>query len=190
MRKTLITLFMLLAGSLTLAAATQSQDRPQTDEWSNPSSQSQMSPDRITIKGCLQRGTTPDTYVLNNATSNSSWNRWRSSEKDQEQTSAQGESRPSDDDSRAMNRDENSQGDNPRMPSAEARAENSYVLVPESENVDLKSHIGHTVEITGEMTERRSADDESQEQAGSSSQTSNRPEIKVTSIRHISETCQ
>jgi len=195
MRKTLITVFMLLVGSLALTVATQSQDRPQTDEWSNPSSQNQMSRDHITITGCLQRGTTPDSYVLNNATPSSSSLRLWGRQTDQGQSQARADTEQG---QGSMNRqDQNDQSYNRQMPSAEARAESSYVLIPDS-NVDLKSHIGHKVEITGKMagsdsgnwgSQRPSMPGGETSDSRSSSKTTEHPEIRVTSIKHLAETC-
>lgn len=200
MKKTLITMFMLLAGSLALTAAPQSQDQPQTDEQSNPSAQSQTNPDHVTITGCLQEGTTPNTYVLNHAMPGKSSSLY--SGQDQNQARADIDQNPDmiepTDQNQAMNTPEQNDN-NSQMPSAEARAENSsYILIPES-RVDLKSHIGHKVEITGTMVQGSAMNSESQRnnaptgqmsQSQSSMQTSGQPEIKVMSIRHIAETCQ
>lgn len=193
MKKTLMTMFMLLAGSLALTAAPQSQDQPQTDEQSNPSAHSQTSSDRITVTGCLQQGTSPNTYVLNHAMPSNASSSY-GGQTDQDQARAD------------MNQNQNnpdmnmpSDQNQAQMPSEEARTENnSYVLIPGS-NVDLKSHIGHQVEITGKMMEGGTTTRSSQRsttptgqmsQSQSRTESGNQPEIKVMSIRHIAEACQ
>jgi len=179
MKKTLITMFMLLAGSLALTAASQSQDQPQMD---NPPAQGQMSQDHITVTGCLEQGTSPNTYVLNHAMRSNATSSY-SGQNDQNMDM------PSNDQNQAMNPSD--QDNNSQMPTEEARTENnSYVLIPDtSSKVDLKSHIGHKVEITGEMMRDGSTTNE-MSQSQSSTQTSGQPEIRVMSIRHIAETCQ
>jgi hypothetical protein len=200
MEKTLFTLFMLLTGSLALAAA-QSQNQPQTDESSNPSS-NQMSRDRVTVTGCLQRGTSPNTYVLNNATPSTSYNRSMNDENQNQARADVDQNQEQSDQGMNQNQSTNQQdqADQGQMPSAEARTENNYILIPDtSSHVDLKSHIGHKVEITGKMmggesrnyTQQRSETATGQmSRSQSSTHMGNQPEIKVTSIRHIAEACQ
>ncbi len=96
------------------------------------------------ITGCLQAGSEPNTYVLNNA----NMSRSRSS----------------------------------RTPSEMARAETSYKLIPE-DSVDLKDHVGHKVEVTGTLENQESSMEHSSPSANET------PELKVSSIRHISPTC-
>jgi hypothetical protein len=111
---------------------------------------------RITVTGCLQAGTEPNTYVLNNA---------------------MGVIR----------------GKSGKTPSQMARTEDTYKLVPEG-NLDLKSHVGHKVEVTGmeEMMGSSSAGSMRSESSSSSGAESgmNAPELRVSKIRHISDTCQ
>jgi hypothetical protein len=190
MKRTLITVFMLLAGSLVAAA------QSQMDE-SNPSSQGQMNRDRITVTGCLQQGTSPNTYVLNNATTTPSTS---SNMNDENQNQARADIDQNQTEQGMDQQNQTDQGYNQQMPSAEARAEDSYILIPDANShVDLKSHIGHKVEITGKMmsgesksyTQQRSETPNGQmSQSQSSTHMGNQPEIKVTSIRHIAETCQ
>jgi len=65
-----------------------------------------------------------------------------------------------------------------KTPRQLARTESSYMLVPQGK-VDLKRHVGHEVEVTGTLSENEL-----------SSQPSSNAEIKVSSIRHISDTCR
>ncbi len=198
MRKTLITMFMLLAGSLALTAAPQSQDQPQTDKQSSPSAQSQTSRDHITVTGCLQQGTSPNTYILNHAMPSNATSSYGGQNEQNQAENDQNMNMPSDQNQAMNTPEQNNQGYNSQMPSAEARTENnSYVLIPGS-NVDLKSHIGHQVEITGKMmggkttrsAQRSTSPTGQMSQSQSTTENAGQPEIRVMSIRHLAETCQ
>ncbi len=194
MKKALNILFLVLVSSLAPAVAQDYGNQPQTDE-----SQTRLDRDRIAVIGCLQQGTSPDTYVLTHAVPAKTGSVQRE-EGDQQQADRMADDRsrtePDDRSTTAQDRDQADQPDqtgqepNSPDPSELARTQDNYLLVPDS-TVDLKDHIGHRVEITGEMVEPGSASDESQEpDSGRMSGDQNRPEIRVTSIRHIAKTCQ
>jgi hypothetical protein len=57
--------------------------------------------------------------------------------------------------------------------------------------VNLKEHVGHKVEVTGEMAGEHGASQSSSEKPAASSQTaSSEPKITVTSLKHISASCE
>ena len=79
-------------------------------------------------------------------------------------------------------------------PNEMARSESSFRLIAEG-NVNLKDHVGHKVEVTGIESESSSessmegSESSASSPSSSSYGTSTTPELKVSSIRHISTTC-
>jgi len=143
MRKKLIALLVPMTLILALVVYAQTRSSSMGSEKGN----------KTTLTGCLQTGSEPNTYMLNNV---------------------------------SMSRNRSGS-----TPSEMARAETSYKLIPEG-SVDLKDHVGHKVEVTG-MLEHAEMSMEHSTSGESSSSYSNKssevPEIKVSSIRHISATC-
>jgi hypothetical protein len=181
MKRTILSLFLISACSL--AVAQDMQDRSSSHEQQGK---------RITITGCLQSGTTPNSFMLSNAKSSDMepQSQSRSEYGDQSQNpEQQGQNQPD-----QMGNE--SQG---QMPSEMARSENNYMLIPEGK-VDLKSHIGQRVEITGQMMKSGSKTMESTESStpsgsssssrSSSEMSSAQPQIKVRSIRSVAQSCQ
>jgi len=69
-----------------------------------------------------------------------------------------------------------------------ARAESSYLLVPQKTSLDLQAHVGHKVSVTGKIAGEGSA--MSQPNVPQSSQSeSNLTRFDVNSIKHLSNTC-
>jgi hypothetical protein len=147
MRKTFMTLFLLLACSAVLAA--QSQGQPQSYQPATSSS-AQMEKS-VTLTGCLAAGKDPGTFVLRSVTKS------------------------------GMNQGQSSQNKSGAKPSELAKTEPSYALIPEGK-VDLKSHLGHKVEVTGMIAESS--------KSNTSTEMTGQAELKVSSIRHISSTCK
>jgi len=180
MKKTLAMLFLLSVCSLAVAVA-QSPDQPQTGQQTAPSS-SHIGKN-ITVTGCLRAGTEPNSYVLHNVTPS-----------DMSQQSSQR-------DSNYPDRDPSQIQDESRvdtMPSEMAKTEDSYTLIPDG-RVDLKSHVGERVEVTGKMSESTSRTEQSSRAttpAGqsssihSSTEMTGQAQFKVSSIRRISQSCQ
>lgn len=110
MRRSLMTLILLLAGSLALTAA-------QSGQQSIPQQQER----EITLTGCLRAGSSPNSFMLDNATP--------SEMSGQSEYHSEGQS---------------------SSPSELARTETDYMLIPEG-RVDLQSHVGKKVEVKGEM---------------------------------------
>lgn len=160
MKRMLTALCYTMALSLAIAAgAAPKQQAPKNQGYgqsgqTGASGQSGMenSEHKITLTGCLQAGTEPNTYILTNATN----------------STAKGSS-------------------GNEAPSEMARAENSYVLVPES-GIDLSKHVGHRVRVTGSMEE--GAMSGSSGASGGSQSTTNMTRFDVKSIKHVSNTCQ
>ena len=76
-----------------------------------------------------------------------------------------------------------------RAPSEMARTESSYKLIPEG-RVDLKDHVGHKVEVTATPMQKESSMENSESGEYSTSTSGNSvPELRVSSIRHVSTTC-
>lgn len=164
MKKTLMTSFLLLVCSLALMAA-----QSETDQQNMPSSSEAGR--KIKISGCLQSGSEPNSYVLNNATPS-------------------GMSQPSSQDSGQSR----SQADMGMDPSELARTQTSYTLVPEG-NVNLENMVGKKVEVTGKMIQSdygSSATDPSGRTSPSHSSTemSGEPKFQVSSIRQIGQSCR
>jgi len=146
MRTRLAAVLLPLTFSLALAAYAQTQ----TEMSGNASHQKKR---RMTLVGCLQTGSEPNTFILKNV----SMSRSRSS----------------------------------GTPREMAKTETAYVLIPE-ENVDLKSHVGHKVEVSGmPMHENDSMGSahESTESSPSYSEEGETPALRVSSIKHLSTTC-
>ncbi len=141
MRTRLTALFLPLAFSLALVVYAQIQ----TGGKGSASYEKNWD---MRITGCLQTGSEPNTYILNNV---------------------------------SMSRSRTG-----GTPNEMARTETSYKLIPEG-NLDLKDHIGHKVEVTGMLKkEEKSSEYSSSSSPSGMSQT---PELRVSSIRHISEKC-
>ncbi len=187
MKKTFMTLFLLLACSLALTAA-QYQNQPQTDQdqqdQQNMPSSSQAG-NKMTFTGCLQSGVEPNSYVLNNVTP-SDMSQQSLNQQDQEQQE------------QAQNPDLN-QGQEGSQPSELARAsEKSFNLIPEG-RVDLKNYIGKRVEVTGKMIQSTSRTTQSSRATTPSGQSSSihsstemteQPQFQVSSVRQIASSCQ
>jgi hypothetical protein len=194
MEKTFMTLFLLSVCSLAVAVA-QAPDQPQTDQQTAPSSSTMGK--NLTMTGCLQAGTEPNTYVLFNATP-SDMN--QSSRNDEIYDQSQSR-RDIDSQRHAEDRtpdDQNLQSQSGTMPSEMARTENSYTLIPDG-RVDFKSHVGQRVEVTGKISETTARTNQSSKAttpAGqsssihSSTEMTGQPQLRVSSIRQISQTCQ
>lgn len=179
MRKTFMTLFLFSACSLMLAA--QSQDQMQTDQQNTPSSsrqmdQQQMNQKSVTLTGCLQPGTDPNTYILSGVTP---------SDMNDQSSESQGQ-------------EDQDQSQSGNMPSELARGENTYTLIPDG-RVDLRSHVGQRVEVTGKIMESTSRMNQSSRATTPSGQSSTmhsqtemtgQPQFRVSSIRQISDSCQ
>jgi hypothetical protein len=71
-----------------------------------------------------------------------------------------------------------------KAPSAMARGESTYNLVPEGSNINLQQFIGHQVRVSGYMNQSQ----QSSEMESSSGMNSN--QFTVTSIHQTSGTCQ
>lgn len=158
MKKMLTALWLPVALSVAIAAVgAPKQKQDSSMQGSSPSSS------QITLTGCLQTGTEPNTYVLTNATTSS-----------------------------AKSKHGGKTGSN-QAPSEMARAESSYILVPES-GMDLSKHVGHRVRVTGTIEGQgmTSSSSTGQEQAAAGAQMSqtNMARFDVKSIRHVSNTCQ
>lgn len=162
MKRSLMTLFLLLASSLALTAAQSGQQ----------SSSGQHGRD-ITITGCLQQGSSPDSFMLSNAKSSEMSQRGQY-DPSQSQPSAEGQTESG-------------------MPAEMARTENDYMLVPEG-TVDLRSHIGKRVEITGEMMSPAESGTESGTTTPSTGRAtrgmSAQPQVKVHTVREIAQSCE
>jgi hypothetical protein len=119
---------------------------------------------KITVTGCLQAGPDANSYVLNKAS------------KKHESAGAQ-TTTPSQE-----------------APSEMARAETSYTLSTDDRTVDLKSHVGHRIEVTGTLSSGRHPGTSSSSAApGQESQSpgrgQDRQHLKVMSVRMISQSC-
>ncbi len=178
MKRMLTALWLPMALSIAIAAgaAPQQSDQNQSGQSSGSWDQSGQSGQsgmehKVSLTGCLQSGTDPNTYILTNATS--------SSAKTSKKRSSQ-------------------------APNEMARAENSYILVPEN-GIDLSKHVGHRVRVTGSIEEGSgsssgttgsmgstgsSASSSSTGSSSQSSQSSNMTRFDVRSIKHVSNTCQ
>jgi len=132
----------LIAMLLPLFLAFAFAARTQTGQMQGTSSQERSQKAKFT--GCLQSGTTPESFTLNNV--------------------------------------KVAQTRTGKTPSRMARAESSYTLLPDS-RVNLARHVGHEVEITGSLMNAPTSS------SGKSDQGQN-AEIRVSSIRHISDTCR
>jgi len=143
MKKMLTALWLPMALSLAVAAI------------GAPKHKQDSSKDQISLTGCLQTGTEPNTFVLANATTSSAKSK-RGKESNQ-------------------------------APSEMARAESSYVLVPEN-GIDLSKHVGHRVRVTGIMEEHGMTSSTGEQGAAGSQTKMTRFDVK--SIRHLSNTCQ
>jgi len=200
LKKTYMTMFLLLACSVALAAA-QSQDQPQSDQQNTPYSSSSQMGKNVTLTGCLEQGAEPNSFVLNKANlsdQNRSSYRERSDQSQSQQDYPDQEAQSNNPDSTEPTDQIQSQTDSGNLPSEMARAESSYALIPEG-RVDLKSHIGHRVEVTGkimesssEMTQSSTATTPSGQWSTmkSTTEVTGQPQLRVSSIRHISDTCQ
>ncbi len=191
MKKTLMSLMLPMALSIAMSmCVAQDQSGSQSSSQSSSSvGSSQTGSSRsdhssmgkqhsMSLTGCLQAGTEPNTYILSNVSSGKAA------------------------------RNKNKAG----APGEMARAESSYVLVPQS-GVDISQHVGKRVRVTGSIESQdmnsgsskwdSKNDTSSQEgskgsmgsqssssssQMGSSS--SNMPRFDVRSIKQISNTCQ
>jgi hypothetical protein len=123
---------------------------------------------KVTVTGCLQAGVDANSYILNNAS--------KKNESAGSQTATP----------------------TPGTPSEMARAENSYTLSTDDRTIDLKSHVGHRIEVTGTLSSGRGhgtssssagAGHERQSQSPGQTQTQDRQHLKVTSVKMISQSC-
>jgi uncharacterized membrane protein YcgQ (UPF0703/DUF1980 family) len=166
-----MTLSLALAFSVALFAA-QDQGQPQNDQSSGI--QQEQSTTNVTIAGCLEKGSAPNSFILNNA-----GNMGHGSMGDQGQQEQQG-------DQGNLNENENNMGQNQNgsTPSELARTQNSFALVPEGD-VNLDNFVGQQVEVTGTvMPPTAGANTPDQmNQAG------NQTEIRVASVRPIAKSC-
>ncbi len=152
MKRMLTALWLPMALSIVITAgAAPKQDQSGQSDKDKSSKQHKM-----TLTGCVQQGTEPNSYMLTNVTSDSA----------------------------------RSKSD--KAPSEMARAESSYILVPENSTMDLSKHVGHRVRVTGSIEDKGMTDMSSQSSQSSSSQTSssNATRFDVKSIKHVSDTCQ
>jgi hypothetical protein len=194
MRKAFITLCLLLTCSLAVAVA-QSQDQPQTDQQNTPFSS--QTGKNVTLTGCLQPGTDPNTYMLNDVTPGDQESSQQQGYNDQGQARADfphqnREDRTADDQSQEQNQSQSN------MPSEMARTESSYMLIPEG-RVDLRSHVGQRVEVSGKMIQTTSRTNQisrattpsgQSSSMHSSTEMSGQPQFRVSSVRQISQSCQ
>ena len=127
---------------------------------------------RVTVFGCLQQGMLLDTYMLTDASMGGDPLHGLYGEERSDATLPAGKE---------------------PVPLRLAKAEDSYILVPES-SVDLKSHIGQRVEITGKRVEPGSRGYELQNSLSpgksSAENPRSRPEIRVSSVWKVSGICQ
>ncbi len=184
-----------MACSLT-AAFVLASNPLQTDQQSTSSSASDMGK-TVTITGCLRSGTSPNSYVLNNVMSSDMSRQSYQRGKDQSENQTHGEYGDQGWNRSTDTPDLQHSAQSGSTPSEMARAETSYTLIP-GKQVDLKSHIGQKVEVTGMMaeassqmspnrtpstTERSSANHDTHWMSG-------QPHFKVSSIRQLSGSCQ
>jgi len=111
----------------------------------------------LTLTGCLQTGTEPNTFVLNNVTPGG-----------KETTSTPG-----------------------AKPDELAKTEPSYILSPDAK-VSLKEHVGHKIEVTGTLAAKSTSSPPASQEKKSTPEYGSaaaKPQLKVTSMRHISESC-
>lgn len=199
MKKTFMTLFLLSVFSLAVAYA-QAPDQPQTDEQSPPSSSNM---DRnVTVTGCLQQGTEPNSFVLYNVTpsdmSQQSYQRENDNSQIQNQARGDYNNQTRSQDVTPDTQNLQDQDQSGTTPSEMARTETSYTLIPDG-RVDLKSHIGQRVEVSGKMSESSSRTNQTSRATTPSGQSSSmhssteitgQPQFKVSSIRQLSQSCQ
>jgi hypothetical protein len=124
----------------------------------------QKATDTITATGCLQAGTTADSFTLTNVTQTA------------RASSATGTS-----------------GSATASASATAggkETDTKYELTADA-NVNLKSHVGHKVEITGTPDEKAGAAGSTSSTSSSSSASGTRPvkKVKVTALKHVAPSC-
>jgi|WetSurMetagenome_2_1015567.scaffolds.fasta_scaffold159897_2 hypothetical protein len=201
MRKIIIAMLLMSVCSLAVAF-TQSSEQQQTDQRSAPSSTSSMGK-TVTITGCLQPGTAPNSYVLNNVMSSDMTQQSYLPDNHQPEVREPNQGRAdSSDPDQNLDRTADDQNINKQqresVPSQMARTETSYVLIPDN-HLDLKSHLGQRVEAIGQMTEGELNTPESSKDSTSTKQSSSSQgatgmnwqlRFKVSSIRQISPTCQ
>lgn len=143
MKTKIFAMLMLVVLSLAPAALAQ-----MGSQGSGAQDQSNM-----TVTGCLQAGTEPDTFMLSNVSMAS--------------------------------------GESGATPNQMARAESSYMLIPDG-NVQLKKHVGEKVQVTGmpsQMGDQSSSSSSSGSSAGSSSGMNQPAQFRVSSIKKIGSTC-
>jgi hypothetical protein len=143
MRRTILTTcFTLACGAALLSAQTASQSQSGQSSSTNQTSTSSSrnsgearssAKGSVTLTGCLQAGTEPNTFVLNNVSESGAQSSAHSRES--QSTSQAGSTGSSSD----------------RNPSEMARTDTSYVLVPNNKKMDLSQHIGQRVEVTGSL---------------------------------------
>jgi hypothetical protein len=140
----------MAVGSISLMA--QETAKPQT-----------MTKDSITVTGCLQAGTTPDTFTLSNVTQAAA------------ATSATGTTGAT---------------ATATATTGQKSTDTKYELVA-SGSVNLKPHVGHKVEITG--TEAKGAMGTSgstpSTSAPSGTAKADAKKITVTAVKHVAATC-
>jgi hypothetical protein len=81
-------------------------------------------------------------------------------------------------------------GKGSKAPGEMARAESSYLLVPQGAKLDLQSHVGHKVSVTGKIEGPGSGSNQSSSSQSSQAQPeSNMARFDVSSLKHVSNTC-
>jgi hypothetical protein len=193
MRRTILTTcFTLACGVALLSAQTPSQSDQNHPGSQSGTSSSQAAGDNrsakgsVKLTGCLQAGTEPNTFVLNNA-----------SEATGSQSSAgsPGSTNPGSQSSQSGSGSQaGSMGSNTN-PSEMARTDMSYVLIPNNKKMDLSQHIGQRVEVTGSVVPGHGKSGASSSGSADSSGTMGSAgsmahmQLKVRSIRQVSSTC-
>ncbi len=195
MRRTILTTCFTLVCAAALFAG-QATPQSQSDQSTSTTQQSTTtsrtttethtaSRGAVTLTGCLQAGTEPNTFVLNNATETRA------------QASTKGSRR------KGMASETN--------PSEMARTDTSYLLVPANKKMDLSQHIGQRVEVKGSLmsghgkagvhtsSSTTSSTTESSSSTGSATADKSatagtmgsmgQMELRVRSIRQVSATC-
>ncbi len=198
MKKTFVTMCLLLACSVALAAA-QSQDQDQQN--TPPSSSSQMGKN-VTLTGCLEQGTEPNSFVLNNVNmselNQQSQYQRRSDQSQDQNIPDQSQAQSNEPDQNQAQDQSGYESQSGSMPSELARTETSINVIPEG-NLDLSSHVGQRVQVTGKISETTTRTNQSSRattpsgqssEMHSSTQMSGQHQLQATSIRQISGSCQ
>jgi len=121
--------------------------------------------DTITVTGCLQAGSTSDTFTLSNATEASAAS---------SPTGTSGSSTTG----------------SPGASGSSRSASSKYELTA-SGTVDLKPHVGHKVEITGtpDKSAVGTSGSSSSTTTGAGSSAAETKKLKVTAVKHLAASC-